>query len=183
MRQRREKLGGRAISSHIRGRGARFEGNKVDVVKVDKKQDIFIAKMGWDGKPSGEVGSRPLTAMDGAGTGGGGGKGRLEVRKARADARENIQRSDRAKTRRGDGLSDRGNSLSQGVQVPKGGRERQRGVFRDELGGEEWNTVDKSFSQGFDEGRERGRAEGTMPVGNKASCRQRLKREKGRRAR
>ena len=150
---------------------------------VDKEQDILIAKMGWDGKPSGEVGSRPLTAMDGAGTGGGGGKGRLEVRKARADARENIQRSDRAKTRRGDGLSGRGNSLSQGVQVPKGGRERQRGVFRDELGGEEWNTVDKSFSQGFDEGRERGRAEGTMPVGNKASCRQRLKREKGRRTR
>jgi hypothetical protein len=30
--------------------------------------------------------------------------------------------------------------------------------------------VDKSFCQGFDEGRERGRAEGTMPVGNKASC-------------
>ncbi len=124
--------------------------------------------MGWDGKPSGEIGSRRLTAMD-AGTGGGGGKGRLEVRKARADARENIQRSDRAKTRRRDGLSGRGNSLSQGVQVPKGSRERQRGVFRDELGGEEGNAVDKPFCQGFDEGRERGRAEGTMPVGNKAS--------------
>ncbi len=150
---------------------------------VDKEQDILIAKMGWDGKPSGEVGSRPLTAMDGAGTGGGGGKGRLEVRKARADARETIQRSDKAKTRRRDGLSGRGNSLSQDVQVPKGSRERQRGVFRDELGGEEGNAVDESFCQGFDEGRERGRVEGTMPVGNKASCRQGLKREKGRRAR
>jgi hypothetical protein len=45
------------------------------------------------------------------------------------------------------------------------------------------NAVDKSFCQGFDEGRERGRAEGTTSVGHKASCRQRLKREKGRRAR
>jgi hypothetical protein len=102
---------------------------------VDKEQDILIAKMGWDGKPSGEVGSRPLTAMDGAGTGGGGGKGRLEVRKTRADARENIERSDRAKTRRRDSLTGRGNSFSQGVQAPKGSRERQGGVFRDKLGG------------------------------------------------
>ncbi len=61
----------------------------MNVIMVDKEQDILIAKMGWDGKPSGEVGSRPLTAMDIAGTGGGGGR-RLEVRKARADARENI---------------------------------------------------------------------------------------------
>ena len=183
MGQRREELGGRAIGSHIRGSSARLKGNKVDIVIVDKEQDVLIAQVGWDGKPSGEVGSRPLTAMDGAGTGGGGGKGRLEVRKTRADARENSQTSDRAKTRGRDGLSGRGNSLSQGVQVPKGSRERQGGVFRDELGGEEGNAVDKSFCQGFDEGRERGRAESTMPVGNKASCRQRLKREKGRRAR
>jgi hypothetical protein len=41
----------------------------------------------------------------------------------------------------------------------------------------------KPVGQGFDEGRERGRAEGTMPVGHKASCRQSLKREEGRRAR
>ncbi len=40
---------------------------------------VLIAQVGWDGKPSGEVGSRPLTAMDGAGTGGGGGERRLEV--------------------------------------------------------------------------------------------------------
>ncbi len=32
----------------------------------------------------------------------------------------------------------------------------------------------------IDESRERGRAEGTMPIGDKASCRQRLKREEGR---
>ena len=32
---------------------------------VHKEQDVFIAKVGWDGKPSGEVGSRPLTAMNG----------------------------------------------------------------------------------------------------------------------
>ncbi len=98
-------------------------GNKVDIIKVYKEQDILIANMGWDGKPSGEVGSRPLTAMDGAGTGGGGGEGRLEVCKTRANARENSQRSDRAKTRgRRDGLAGRGNALSQGVQVPKRSR-------------------------------------------------------------
>ncbi len=46
------------------------------------------------------------------------------------------------------------------------------------------NAVDKAFRQGFDESRERGRAEGTMPIGDKASCRQRLKkREEGRRTR
>jgi hypothetical protein len=183
MRQRREELGGRAIGSHIRGRGAGFKGNKVDVIKEDEEQDILIAKMGWDGKPSGEVGSRPFTAMDGAGTGGEGGKGRLKVRKTSADARENSQRSDRAKTRRRDGLSGRGNSLSQGVQVPKGSRERQWGVLGDKFGSKEGNAVDKAFRQGFDEGRERGRAEGTMPVGHKESCRQRLKREEGRRTR
>jgi hypothetical protein len=177
MGQRREELGGRAIGSHIGGSGARLKGNKVDIIIVDKEQDVLIAKVGWDGKPSGEVGRRPLTAMDGAGTGGGGGKGRLEVRKARADARENGQRSDRAKTRGRDGLSGRGNSLSQGVQVTKGGRKRQWGVLGDKFGSEEGNAVDKTFRQGFDEGRERGRAEGTVPVGNKASCRQRLKRE------
>jgi hypothetical protein len=122
MRQRREELGGRAIGSDIRGRGAGFKGNKVDIIKVYKEQNILIAKMGWDGKPSGEVGSRPLTAMDGAGTGGGGGEGRLEVCKTRANARENSQRSDRAKTRGRDGLAGRGNALSQGVQVPKRSR-------------------------------------------------------------
>jgi hypothetical protein len=119
--------------THIRGRGAGFKGNKVNVIKVDKEQDILIAiaKMGWDGKPSGEVGSRPLTAMDGAGTGGGGGKGRLEVRNTRADARENSQRSERAKTRRRDGLSGRGNPLSQGVQVLKiKSRETVGGISR-----------------------------------------------------
>ena len=79
MGQRREEFGGRAIGSHIRGSSARFKWNKVNVVEMDKEQDVLIAKVGWDGKPSGEVGSRPLTAMDGAGTGGGGGKGRLEV--------------------------------------------------------------------------------------------------------
>ncbi len=104
MGQRREERGGRAIGSLIRGSSARLKGNKVDITIVDKEQDVLIAKVGWDGRPSGEVGRRPLTAMDGAGTGGGGGKGRLEVRKARADARENSQRSDRAKTRGKDGL-------------------------------------------------------------------------------
>jgi hypothetical protein len=182
MGQRREELGGRAIGSHIRGSSARLKGNKVDIVIGDKEQDVLIAQVGGDGKPSSEVGSRPLTAMDGAGTGGGGGKGRLEVRKTRTDARENSQRSDRAKTRGRDGLSGRGNSLSQGVQVPKGSRERQWGVLGDKFGSKEGNAVDKILRQGFDEGRERGRAEGTMSVGHKASSRQRLEREKGRRA-
>jgi hypothetical protein len=70
-------------------------------------------------------------------------------------------------------------------KCPKESRERQWGVLGDKFGSEEGslNAVDKAFCQGFDEGREGGRAEGTMPVGNKASCRQRLKREEGRRTR
>ena len=150
---------------------------------VHKDQDVLIAKVGWDWKPSGEVGSRPLTAMDGAGLGGGGEKGRLEVCKTRAGAREHRQGSDRAKTRGRDGFAGRGNPLSQGVQMPKGSRKRQGGILGDEFGSEEGNAVDKNFLQSFDESRERGRAEGTMPIGDKASCRQRLKREEGRRAR
>ena len=110
--------------------------------------------MGWDRKPSGEVGSRPLTAMDGANFGEGGGKGRLEVGKTRAGAREPIKRSDRAKARGRDGLSGRGNPLSQGVQMPKGSRERQWGVLGDKFVSEEGNAVDKAFRQGFDESRE-----------------------------
>ncbi len=107
------------------------------------------------------------------------GKGRLELCKTRVDAREHRQGSDRAKTRGRDGLADRGNPLAQGVQVAKGRRKRQWGVLGDKFGSEEGNAVDKAFRQGFDEGREKGRAEGTVPVGNKASCRQRLKREEG----
>jgi hypothetical protein len=121
--------------------------------------------------------------MDCAGTGGGGGKGRLEVHKTRADARENIQRGDKAKTRGRDGLAGRGNSLAKGVQVPKRSRQRPWEVLGNEFGSEEGNAVDKAFRQGFDEGRKRGRAESAMPVGHKASCRQRLKGEEGRRAR
>ncbi len=150
-----------------------LNGSKVDIIEVDKQQDVLIAKVGWDGKPSGEVGSRPLTAIDGAGAEGEGGKGRLEVCKTRADAREH-SRSNRTKTRGRDGLSGRGNPLSQGVQVPKGSRERQGGVLGDKFGSEEGNAVDEAFRQGFDESGERGRVEGTMAVGDKASCRQRL---------
>ena len=179
MGERRKELGGRAIGSNIRGSSAGFKGNKVDVVMMHKEQDVFIAKVGWDGKPSGEVGSRPLTAMDGASFGEGGGKGRLEVCKTRAGAREHRQGINRAKTRGRDGFAGRGNPLSQGVQMPKGSRKRQGGILGDELGSEEGNAVDKTFLQSFDESRERGRAEGTVPVGNKASCRQRLKSEEG----
>ena len=121
MGQRREELGGRAIGSHIGGGSAGFKWNKVDGVMVHKEQDVFIAKVGWDGKPSGEVGSRPLTAMNGVSARGRGGKGRLEVGKTRADAREHRHVSDRAKTRGRDGFAGRGNPFSQGVQVTEGG--------------------------------------------------------------
>jgi hypothetical protein len=121
MGQRREELGGRAIGSHIRSSSARLEGDKVDIIMVNKEQEILIAKVGWDGKPSGEVGSRPLTAMDGVSARGRGGKGRLEVGKTRADAREHRHVSDRAKTRGRDGFAGRGNPFSQGVQVTEGG--------------------------------------------------------------
>ena len=72
MGQRREELGGRAIGSYIRSSSARLKGDKVDIIMVNKEQEILIAKVGWDGKPSGEVGSRPLTAVDGASFGEGG---------------------------------------------------------------------------------------------------------------
>ena len=93
----------------------------MDIVAVNKQQNIFIAKVGWDRKPSGEVGSRPLTAMNGVSARGRGGKGRREVGKTRADAREHRHGSDRAKTRGRDGFAGRGNPFSQGVQVTEGG--------------------------------------------------------------
>ncbi len=70
-----------AISSHVRSSSAGFKGNKVNVVEVDEEQDVLKAKVGGDGKLACEVSSRPLTAMDGAGTGGESGKGRLDVHK------------------------------------------------------------------------------------------------------
>ena len=145
MGERRKELGGRAIGSNIGGSSAGFKGNKMDIIVVNKQQNIFIAKVGWDGKPSGEFGSRPLTAMNGAGARGRGGKGRLEVCKTRAGAREHIKRSDRAKARGRDRLPGRGNPLSQGVQMPKGSRKRQGGILGDEFGSEEGNAVDKTF--------------------------------------
>jgi hypothetical protein len=50
------------------------------------------------------------------------GKGDWRSGKTKANARENSQRSDSAKTRGRDGLAGRGNALSQGVQVPKRSR-------------------------------------------------------------
>ena len=55
----------------------------MNIVKVDEEQDVLIAKVGGDGKLACEVSSRPLTAMDGAGTGGGGGGGKKDWRSAR----------------------------------------------------------------------------------------------------
>ena len=132
MGERRKELGGRAIGSNIRGSSAGFKGNKMDIIAVNKEQNILVAKVGWDGKPSGEVGSRPLTVMNGVSARGRGGKGRLEVCKTRADAREHRPGSDRAKTRRRDGFAGRGNPLSQGVQMPKGSRKRKGGILGDE---------------------------------------------------
>ncbi len=37
----------------------------MNIVKVDEEQDVLIAKVGWDGKPSCEVGNQPTTHCDG----------------------------------------------------------------------------------------------------------------------
>jgi hypothetical protein len=77
-RVRREEGTGGAKSMYIRGRGARLEGNEMDIVAVQKDKNIFETIVRWDGKTTGEVGRSPFTAGDGARASGVGRKGRSE---------------------------------------------------------------------------------------------------------
>jgi hypothetical protein len=49
MRERRKELCDRAVSSEIRRRGARHKRDKVYIVEMNDKQDIFVSKMREDG--------------------------------------------------------------------------------------------------------------------------------------
>ena len=86
-RVRREEGTGGAKSMYIRGRGARLEGNEMDIVAVQKDKNIFETIVRWDGKTTGEVGRSPFTAMKGARASAVGGKGRDRRRKTRTRAR------------------------------------------------------------------------------------------------
>ena len=54
-KKRRKELCDRAIGSEIRRRGARLKRDKVNVVEMKNKQDIFVPKMRGDGESSCEV--------------------------------------------------------------------------------------------------------------------------------
>jgi hypothetical protein len=84
---RREEGTGRAKSMYMRVRGARLEGNEVNVIAVQQDKNIFETVMRWDRETTGEVGRRPFTAEDGAGGSGVRRKGRNRGSKARASAR------------------------------------------------------------------------------------------------
>ncbi len=83
---------------NIRGRGARLEGNEMDVVAVQKDKKIFETVVRWDGKTTGEVCRSPLAASIGAGASGVGRKGRSRGSKARTSARRKRHSRDRAQT-------------------------------------------------------------------------------------
>ncbi len=51
MKQRREEVCGRAISSEVRRRGARLKRDKVYIIAMHEEQDILKAEMGRDGEP------------------------------------------------------------------------------------------------------------------------------------
>ena len=52
-RMRREESTGRAKSVNIRGRSARLEGNKMNVIAVKEDKKIFKAIVRWDRKTTG----------------------------------------------------------------------------------------------------------------------------------
>ncbi len=89
MGKRRKGLCDRAIGREIRRRCARLKRDKVNVVEVKNKQDIFVTKVRGDWETSCEVRGGPLAVVNGAGAGGVSGKGRLEGLNAGAGVREN----------------------------------------------------------------------------------------------
>ena len=63
---RRKEGTGRAKSMNIGGRGARLEGNKMNIIAMKEKKNIFITVMRGDRETTGEVSRRPFTATNGA---------------------------------------------------------------------------------------------------------------------
>ena len=115
MKQRREEVCGRAISSEVRRRGARLERDKVYIIAMHEEQDILKAEMGRDGEPPREIRGGPFAVVDGMSTRRVGGKRRLGSRQTGAGARELRQRGDRTKTRMWDLFAGGGNTLTQSV--------------------------------------------------------------------
>ena len=96
----------------IRGRGARLEGNEMNIVAVKQDKNILETVVRWDGETTGEVGRRPFTAGDGAGASGGGRKGRNRGSEARAIARRKRNSRYRTQTRRRDCATRRCDTLT-----------------------------------------------------------------------
>ncbi len=109
---RREEGTGRAKSMDIRGRGARLEGNEINIVAVKQDKNILETVVRWDGETTGEVGRRPFTAGDGAGVSGVGRKGRNRGSEARAIARRKRNSRYRTQTRRRDCATRRCDTLT-----------------------------------------------------------------------
>ena len=65
-RMRRKENTGRAKSVIIRGRSARLEGNKMNVIAVKEEKYVLVTVMRGDRETTGEVGRSPFTATDGA---------------------------------------------------------------------------------------------------------------------
>jgi len=109
---RREEGTGRAKRMDIRGRGARLEGNEMNIVAVKQDKNILETVVRWDGETTGEVGRRPFTAGDGAGASGGGRKGRNRGSEARTIARRKRNNRYRTQTRRRDCATRRCDTLT-----------------------------------------------------------------------
>jgi hypothetical protein len=109
---RREEGTGRAKRMDIRGRGARLEGNEMNIVAVKQDKNILETVVRWDGETTGEVGRRPFTAGDGAGASGGGRKGRNRGSEARTIARRKRNSRYRTQTRRRDCATRRCDTLT-----------------------------------------------------------------------
>jgi hypothetical protein len=101
-RVRREKGTGRAKSMYIRGRGARLEGNEMNIIAVKQDKDILKTVVRWDGKKTGEVGHSPFTAGDGARASGG--EARRELVRDGRDAAVTGPRQDSGILRREDAI-------------------------------------------------------------------------------
>ena len=62
---RREEKACRLEGRDVRRGSARRHGNVVNVVKVQDDKNVVVAKTGWDGETTGEVGGRPVFSGDG----------------------------------------------------------------------------------------------------------------------
>ena len=86
-RVRRKEGTGRAKSMNIGGRGARLEGNKMNIIAMKEKKNVFITVMRGDRETTSEVSRSPFTATNGARASGVCRKGKSRGSKARTRTR------------------------------------------------------------------------------------------------